>query len=91
MDGSIEKYKAIVFAKGFSEVEGIDYEETFAPLTRYSSLRSILALAVQIGWKLHQMDIKRTFINGVIKEEVYIKQSKGFQTFDRESHVCRRK
>jgi hypothetical protein len=90
-DGSIEKHKAIFVAKGFSQVEGIDYEETFAPVARYSSIRSILALSVQMGWKIHQMDVKTTFLNGVIEEEVYIEQPEGFETFDRESHVCRLK
>ena len=49
-DGSVEKYKARFVAWGFSQVEGIDYEETFAPVTRYSSIRSILALSAQMGW-----------------------------------------
>ena len=86
---SIEKYKAIFVAKGYSQVEWIDYEETFALVARYSSIRSILALAAQMGWKIHQMDVKITFLNGVIEEELYIEQLEGFETFDRESHVCR--
>ena len=86
-NGSIEKYKAKFVAKGYSQVEGIDYEDTFAPITRYSSIRSILALAAQMGWKIHQMDVKTTFLNGVIEEEVYIKQPKDFETFDWESPV----
>ena len=60
-------------------------------VARYSSIRSILALSAQMGWKLHQMDVKAAFLNGFIEEEVYIKQPKGFETFDRESHVCRLK
>jgi hypothetical protein len=80
-----------ICGQGFSQVEGIDYEETFAPVARYSSIRSILALSVQMGWKIHQMDVKTTFLNGVIEEEVYIEQPEGFETFNRESHVCRLK
>jgi len=90
-DGSIEKHKARFVAKGFSQVEGIDYEETFAPVARYSSIRSILSLSSQMGWKIHQMDVKTAFLNGLIEEEVYIEQPEGFETFDRESHVCRLK
>ena len=71
---SIEKYKAIFVAKGYSQVEGIDYEETFSPVARYSSIRSILVLVAHMGWKIHQMDVKTTFLNGVIEEEVYIEQ-----------------
>jgi hypothetical protein len=59
-------------AQGFSQIEGIDYDETFAPVTRYSSIRSILALSVQMGWRIHQMDVKTAFLNGIIEEEVYI-------------------
>ena len=52
-NGSIEKYKAMFVAKGFYQVEGIDYEETFAPVARHSSIRSIISLDVQMGWKIH--------------------------------------
>ena len=91
VDESLEKHKARFMTKGFSQVEGIDYDETFAPVVRYSSIRSILALSVQMGWKIHQMDVKTTFLNGVIEEEVYIEQPEGFETLDRESHVCKLK
>ena len=71
-DGSVEKYKAIFVARGFSQIKGIDYEETFAPVARYSSIRTILVLSAQMGWHIHQMDVKTAFLNGVIEEEVYI-------------------
>jgi hypothetical protein len=61
VDGSIEKYKARFVARGFSQVGGIDYEETFALVSRYTSIRTIIALDTSIGWKLHQMDVKTTF------------------------------
>jgi hypothetical protein len=71
-DGSVEKYKAIFAAIGFSHVEGIDYEETFSPVARYTSICTIIALVASMGWKLHQMDVKTSFLNGEIEEEVYI-------------------
>ena len=71
--------------------EGIDYEETFTPVARYTSIRSVLALAVVMKWKIHQMDVKTAFLNGVVEEEVYVEQPLGFETHDRESHVCRLK
>jgi hypothetical protein len=71
-DGSVEKYKARFVARGFSQVEGIDYEETFAPIARYTSICTIIALATSMGWRLHQMEVKTTFLNGEIEEEVYI-------------------
>ena len=78
-------------ARGFSQIKGIDYDESFAPVARYSSIRSILALSTQMGWRIHEMDVKTAFLNGIIEEEVYIEQLEGFETFDRESHVCRLK
>jgi hypothetical protein len=59
-------------AWGFSHIKGIDYEETFSPVAWYSSIRTILALSVQMGWRIHQMDVKTMFLNGIIEEEVYI-------------------
>ena len=76
--GRIEKYKTIFVARAFSQKEGIDYEETFPPVARYTSIRSILALASNMEWKLHQMEVKTTFLNGLIEEEVYIEQPQGF-------------
>eukprot|EP00253_Pinus_taeda_P011066 PITA_11066 len=91
VDGSVEKYKARFVAQGFSQIEGIDYEETFAPVARYSSIRTILSLSAQMGWHILQMDVKTAFLNGVIEEEVYIEQPKGFEVFSSKSHVCRLK
>lgn len=90
-DGSVEKYKARFVAKGFSQKEGIDYEETFAPIARYTSIITIIAIATVKGWKLHQMDVKTTFLNGVIEEEVFIEQPDGFVIHEKESHICRLK
>ena len=61
-DGSIDKYKLRFVATGFSQKEGVDYEETFAPVARYTSIRSIIALASAMGWRLHQIDVKTTFL-----------------------------
>jgi hypothetical protein len=74
-DGSVEKYKARFVAHGFSQIEGIDYDETFAPVTRYSSIRSIPVLSTQMGWRIHQMDVKAAFLNEIIEEEVYIEHT----------------
>ena len=90
-DGSIEKFKEIFVTQRFSHKEGIDYEDNFAPVERYTSIKIILTLATNMKWKLHQMDVKTTFLNGVIEEEVYIKQPLGFETHNKETHVCRLK
>ena len=81
-DGSVEKYKARFVEKWFSQKEGIDYEETFcidyeetfAPVARYSSIQTIISLAIEMGWRVHQMDVKTAFLNRVIEEEVHIEQ-----------------
>ena len=66
-DGSIEKHKARFVACGFSQKEGIDYEETFVHVVRYTSIRTIIALTTKMKWKLHQMDVKKAFLNGAIE------------------------
>ena len=91
VDGSIEKFKARFVARGFSQKEGIDYDETFAPVARYTSIRTIISLAVVLGWRLPQMDVKTAFLDGIIEEEVYIEQREGFVVHGKESHVCRLK
>ena len=78
-------------AKAYAQKEGIDYEETFAPVARYTSIRSIISLGAQMGWGIHKMAVKTTFLNGVIEEEVYIEQPKGFKTHEKRTHVCRLK
>ena len=88
MLGRIEKYKERFVSRGFSQIEGIDYEETFAPVIWYSSIRTILALSAQMGWPIHQMDVNIAFLNGIIEEEVYIDKPEGFEIFNSESHVC---
>jgi len=90
-DGSIDKYKARFVARGFSQKEAIDYEETFSLTTRYTTIRSLILLVATMGWNIHQMDVKTTFLNVTINEEVYIEQPQGFEINQRETHVCRLK
>jgi hypothetical protein len=78
-------------ARGFSQKEGIDYEETFALVARYTYIGTIMKLASKMKSKLHQMDVKTTFLNGVIEEEVYIEQPPGFEVQDKKTHVCKLK
>eukprot|EP00253_Pinus_taeda_P032115 PITA_32115 len=90
-DGSIDKYKAQFVARVFSQEKGEDYDETFASVSRYTSIRSIISFAASMGWELRQMDVKTTFLNGVTGEEVYIEQPQGFEVYGKESNVCRLK
>ena len=90
-DGSMEKYKARFVAKGYAQKEGIDYEEAFVLVVRYTSIRFVISLAAQMGWEIHRMDVKIAFLNGVIEEEVYIEQPEGFETREKKTHVSRLK
>ena len=70
--------KAHLVAQGYSQMEGVDYDETFAPVARMESVRIFLALACHLKSKLYQMDVKTAFLNGFLKEDVYVAQPKGF-------------
>ena len=85
--GSVEKFKALFVARGFTQKEGIDYEETFSPIDRYTSIRTIIALAPVLGWKPHQMDVKTKFLNGKIEHEVFLEQLDGFVLHNKGAHV----
>ncbi|BBG92528.1 multidrug resistance-associated protein 9 [Prunus dulcis] len=79
LDGSVQKNKARLVAKGYSQKPGIDYNETFAPVARLDTIRTLIALAAQKEWNLYQLDVKSAFLNGVLKEEVYVEQPQGFK------------
>jgi hypothetical protein len=85
----VEKFKARFVARGFTQKEGIDYDENFAHVARYTSNRVIIALASVLGWKLHQMDVKTTFLNGKIEQEVFVEQPNGFVLHNKDTHVCK--
>ena len=90
-NGSIERYKARLVARGFSQKQGLDYDETFSPVIRFESFRSLVAVAVQKGLKLHQLDITAAFLNGHLEEEVFMDQPEGFKVEGKEHLVCRLK
>ena len=73
--------------KGYSQEEGIDYGENFAPITRLEGVRMLLAYATNKRFKVYQMDVKSAFLNGILDEEVYIEQPKGFVDLDKRDMV----
>ena len=81
--------KARFFAKGYRQIQGIDYQESFAPVVRYDSLRVIIAIAAERDLELYQLDVKTAFLNGIIDEEIYIAQPEGYIEQGREDEVCR--
>jgi hypothetical protein len=73
--------------KGYSQVEGLDFDETFAPVARLESIRILLAYATHHDFKLYQMDVNSAFLNGPIKEEVYVEQPSGFKDEEYPNHM----
>ncbi|KAM0973674.1 hypothetical protein ACFX2C_016966 [Malus domestica] len=91
LDGSVQKNKARLVAKGYSQKPGIDFNETFAPVARLDTIRTLVALAAQKGWNLYQLDVKSAFLNGVLQEEVYVDQPPGFVIKNKEDGVYKLK
>jgi len=85
------RYHVHLVAKGFMQIPGIDYDETFSPVAHFESLRLLLALAALEDWEIQQMDVKLVFLNGVLDEEIYMEQPIGFITPGTETKVCRLK
>ncbi len=90
-DGEVLRYKARLVAQGFSQQEGIDYSETFAPVVKSASLRVFLAICAHLGWKIRQMDIKSAYLNGSLSEEIYMRQPKGYEEKGSENKVAKLK
>lgn len=90
-NGIIFLNKARLVAQGYNQEEGIDFEETFAPVARLEAIRLLLAYACSMNFQLFQMDVKSAFLNGYINEEVYVKQPPGFEDFKHPSHVYKLK
>ncbi|TYJ99556.1 Retrovirus-related Pol polyprotein from transposon TNT 1-94 [Cucumis melo var. makuwa] len=76
-DGSINKHEARLVVKGYAQIFGVDYSDTFAPVARMDTIRLLFAIAAQKGWKLFQLNVKSAFLNGVLQEEIYVEQSEG--------------
>ena len=84
--GSIDKYKARLVAKGFAQTQGIDYQETFSPVVKFASIRTLLAIAVKHGYEVHQMDVVTAYLNGDLLEDVYMTQPEGYRN---SNQVCK--
>ena len=89
--GNIIRNKAHLVAQGYTQIEGVDFEETFAPVARLESIRLLLGISCHVGFKLHQIDVKSAFLNGTLKEEVYVEQPKGFTDPHKPDYVYRLK
>jgi hypothetical protein len=89
--GQVTRNKARLVCKGYAKFERIDFEETFSPVSRMEAIRLLLAYACPKNIKVYQMDVKSSFLNGELEEEVYIEQPKGFQLLENTDYVCKLK
>ena len=89
-EGRVQRRKARLVAKGYSQQSGIDFHETFAPVARLDTIRTIIAVAAKKGWLLYPLDIKFAFLNGKLKE-IYVEQPQGFVVDGEENKVYKLK
>lgn len=90
-EGKIDRYKARLVAKGYSQTYGIYYDETFAPVAKMSTVRTLMSCAVNFNGPLHQLDVKNAFLHGDLQEEVYMEIPPGFATCQTDGKVCKLK
>lgn len=83
--------KAHLVAQGCTQIEGMDFDETFAPVAHLESITILLSIACHLKFKLYQMDVKSALLNGILQEEVYVEQRKGFQDPSHPDHVYKLK
>lgn len=88
-DGTVERYKARLVARGFQQTAGVDYFNTFSPVIKPATLRNVFTLAILKGWIIQHVDINNAFLHGELKETVYITQPEGFQSSAFPHHICK--
>jgi histone deacetylase 1/2 len=88
-NGTIDRYKTRLVAKGFKQRYGIGYEDTFSPVVKATTIRLILSLAVSQGWYLYQLDVQNAFLHGILEEDVFMRQPPGYANKQTPNYVCK--
>jgi hypothetical protein len=88
-NGTIDRYKACLVAKGFKQCYGIDYDDTFSPVVKAATIQLVLSVVVSRNWCLHQLDVQNAFLHGILEEEVYMKQPPGYCDTSYPGYVCK--
>lgn len=88
VDGSFERLKAGLIAKGFNQVDGVDFSETFSSVIKPTSIRHVLTLAVVKGWEIRQLDVKNAFVHGSLSTPVYMQQPPSYTYQEHPNYVC---
>jgi len=87
-DGTLDRYKTRWVLQGFTQQPGVDYDETFSPVVKPATVRTVLSLAISRSWPVHQLDVKNAFLHGTLSETVYCSQPAGFVDYSRPNMVC---
>ena len=90
-DGSIDRFKDRFVARGFSQHQGLDYEETFSPVTKMATVRTLISLSAKMNWRLWQLDVKNAFLYGELDRDIFMMQPECFVSNDHASYVCKLK